>query len=219
MALTTVWDDTGKRLFEGGCDRGMMFPMENNAYTKGVVWNGLTSVQRSPTGGDANDLYADNILYATLRSVEKEQGTIEAYTYPDAFALCDGSALMGTGVVAYGQTRKMFGLTYRTRVGNEVDGFDHGYKIHILYGCTVSPSSQQHETINADPNAITFSWEFSCVGVADTTENVSLKPISHIVIDSTTVDSAKLAAFEETLYDGNTLPLPAAVRAAFASTP
>ena len=217
MAITATWDNTGERYFEGGCDRGMIFPMTNNAYGKGVVWNGLTSVQRSPTGGDANDLYADNILYATLRSVEKEQGTIEAYTYPDEFALCDGSASMGTGVVAYGQPRKMFGLTYRTRIGNETDGFDKGYKIHLLYGCTVSPSSQQHDTINSDPSAVTFSWEFSCAGTNDTTTGVTLKPISHIVIDSTKVDATKLTSFEETLYDGNAMPLPATVRSAFSS--
>lgn len=203
FALT--WDATGERFYETGVSRGVLYPAPtgsqtaetNSNYTAGVAWNGLTSVTESPDGAELNDLYADNIKYASLRSAETFGGTIEAYTYPDEFAVCDGSVTVATGVTIGQQNRVGFGLCYRTEVGNDtMSDSDDGYKLHLVYGCTASPSEKQYETVNDSPDAITFSWEFSTTPV-----NVSgHKPTSIIVIDSLKADATKLAALEAALY-------------------
>ena len=214
-ALT--WDQTTQRLYETGVDRGVLYPVTNNAYGTGVAWNGLTAVNESPSGAEPSDIYADNIKYLTLRSAETFGATIEAYTYPDEFAECDGSATVATGVTIGQQTRKSFGLCYRTLVGNDTDGQDHGYKLHLIYGCTASPSEKSYQTVNDSPEAITFSWE-----VATTPVNVEgHKPTAQLIVDSTKVDAAKLATLEGMLYGGAEsdpkLPTPAEVIALFAS--
>lgn len=203
-----VWDATGKKLYESGVDHGVLYPISNGAYPKGVVWNGLTSVSESPEGGDENAFYADNIKYGSLRGTEDFGGTIEAYTYPKEFEECDGSAEVAAGVVIGQQNRKTFGMSYRTLIGNDEDNLDHGYKLHLVWGATCSPSEKSYETINDSPEAITFSWEFKTVPVPVT----GWKPISVMTIDSTKADATKLAALEEILYGGDStearLPLP-----------
>lgn len=208
------WDETGEKLYETGVDHGVLYPMGQNGYGNGVAWNGLTTVTETPSGAEATKLYADNIKYLEIRSAEEFGGTIEAYTYPDEWAECDGSAALATGVYAGQQPRKVFGLCYRTVLGNDVDLDKHGYKLHIVYGCTASPSERSYATINDSPEAITFSWEFSSVPVNVTGH----KPVSCIVIDSTKVDATKLATLESILYGtgGTTtvaarLPLPAEI--------
>lgn len=208
------WDETGEKLYETGVDHGVLYPMGQNGYGNGVAWNGLTTVTETPSGAEATKLYADNIKYLEIRSAEEFGGTIEAYTYPDEWAECDGSAALTTGVYAGQQPRKVFGLCYRTVLGNDVDLDKHGYKLHIVYGCTASPSERSYATINDSPEAITFSWEFSSVPVNVTGH----KPVSCIVIDSTKVDATKLATLESILYGtgGSTtvaarLPLPAEI--------
>ena len=208
------WDETGEKLYETGVDHGVLYPMGQNGYGDGVAWNGLTTVTETPSGAEATKLYADNIKYLEIRSAEEFGGTIEAYTYPDEWAECDGSAALATGVYAGQQARKVFGLCYRTILGNDVDLDKHGYKLHIVYGCTASPSERSYATVNDSPEAITFSWEFSSVPV-----NVAgHKPVSCITIDSTKVDATKLATLESILYGtgGQTtvaarLPLPAEI--------
>ena len=192
-----VWDQTGERLYETGVDRGVLYLLDNTGkYNNGVAWNGLTGVTESPSGAEATDLYADNIKYLSMRSAETFGATIEAYTYPDEFAECDGSATLVTGVVIGQQNRKMFGLCYRTTLGNDVDLNDHGYKLHLIYGATASPSERAYATINDSPEAITFSWE-----LATTPVNVTgFKPTASITIDSTKADPDCLAALEEILY-------------------
>ena len=208
------WDETGEKLYETGVDHGVLYPMGQSGYGDGVAWNGLTTVTETPSGAEATKLYADNIKYLEIRSAEEFGGTIEAYTYPDEWAECDGSAALTTGVYAGQQPRKVFGLCYRTVLGNDVDLDKHGYKLHIVYGCTASPSERSYATINDSPEAITFSWEFSSVPVNVTGH----KPVSCIVIDSTKVDATKLATLESILYGtgGSTtvaarLPLPAEI--------
>ena len=208
------WDETGEKLYETGVDHGVLYPMGQSGYGNGVAWNGLTTVTETPSGAEATKLYADNIKYLEIRSAEEFGGTIEAYTYPDEWAECDGSAALATGVYAGQQPRKVFGLCYRTVLGNDVDLDKHGYKLHIVYGCTASPSERSYATINDSPEAITFSWEFSSVPVNVTGH----KPVSCIVIDSTKVDATKLATLESILYGtgGSTtvaarLPLPAEI--------
>lgn len=208
------WDETGEKLYETGVDHGVLYPMGQNGYGDGVAWNGLTTVTETPSGAEATKLYADNIKYLEIRSAEEFGGTIEAYTYPDEWAECDGSAALTTGVYAGQQPRKVFGLCYRTVLGNDVDLDKHGYKLHIVYGCTASPSERSYATINDSPEAITFSWEFSSVPVPVTGH----KPVSCITIDSTKVDATKLATLESILYGtgGQTtvaarLPLPAEI--------
>jgi len=214
------WDESGKRLFETGVDHGVLYVWddENDKYGDGVAWNGLTGVTESPDGAEANDLYADNIKYATLRSAETFGATIEAYTYPEEFNQCDGSVAAATGVYLGQQSRKTFGFSYRTKIGSDTDTDASSYKLHLVYGCTASPSERSYETINDSPDAITFSWE-----ITSTPVDVSgYKAVSSITIDSTKVDQTKLEAFEKTLYGDDsataTLPLPAAVIAAFATT-
>lgn len=212
------WDETGKRFYETGTDHGVLYPYSSGTPGEGVAWNGLTAVTESPSGAEATNLYADNIKYLALRSVEEFGGTIEAYTYPDEWAECDGSAEAAQGVRFNQQTRKVFGLCYRTRIGNDTDFDDHGYKLHLVYGATASPSEKAYQTVNDSPEAVTFSWEFETTPVDVT----GFKPVAHVEIDSTKADATKLAALEEILYgkDGTTgsttgvaprLPLPAEI--------
>lgn len=192
-----VWDQTGERLYETGVDHGVLYLLDQtNAYKNGYAWNGLTAVTESPSGAEPTDLYADNIKYLTMRSAETFGATIEAYTYPDEFAECDGSASIATGVVIGQQSRKTFGLCYRTTLGNDTDGNDYGYKLHLIYGATASPSEKSYATINDSPDAITFSWEITTTPVNVT----GLKPTACITIDSTKADADCLAALEEVLY-------------------
>ena len=192
-----VWDKTGERIFETGVKNGVLYPIDNKGvYSNGVAWNGLTAVTESPSGAEATPLYADDMKYLNLMSAEEFGATIEAYTYPDEFAECDGSASIATGVNIGQQARKIFGLSYKTTIGNDVDGNDHGYKLHIIYGAQASPSEKAYATINDSPEAITFSWE-----VTTTPVNVTgFKPTASLVIDSTKADKAKLTALEEILY-------------------
>ena len=204
-----VWDQTGERLYETGVKRGVLYVQDSRGtYPKGVAWNGLTAVTESPSGAEATPLYADDIKYLNLISTEELGGTIEAYTYPDEFAECDGSASIATGVYIGQQPRKTFGMCYTTTVGNDVDSNAHGYKLHLIYGALASPSEKAYSTINDSPEAITFSWEFSTTPVNVT----GFKPTANIVIDSTKATPEKLAALEKILY-GDTeveprLPLP-----------
>jgi len=192
-----TWDNTGERFYETGVKNGVLYPIQTGGvYSKGVAWNGLTAVTESPSGAEATALYADDIKYLNLLSNEEFGATIEAYTYPDEFAECDGSAALTTGVMIGQQKRKTFGLCYKTTLGNDVDGNDYGYKLHLIYGCLAAPSEKAYATINDSPEAITFSWE-----VTTTPVNVTgFKPTSQITIDSTKADKTKLAALEAVLY-------------------
>ena len=204
-----VWDAVGEHIFETGVRNGVLYLKDaQGAYSTGVAWNGLTSVSESPEGAEPTDLYADDIKYLTLMSAENFKATIEAYTYPDEFAECDGSATIANGVTIGQQSRKPFGLCYRTAIGNDTDGNEHGYKLHIVYGCQASPSEKQYSTINDSPEAITFSWEVSTTPV-----NVNgKKPTATLIIDSTKADKTKLTALEDILYGSESveprLPLP-----------
>lgn len=204
-----VWDATGERLYETGVKKGVLYVQSTSGtYPKGVAWNGLTAVTESPSGAEANAIYADDMKYLNLYSAEEFGATIEAYTYPDEFAECDGSAELVTGVVIGQQKRKAFGLCYRTVLGNDIQNDEYGYKLHIIYGAMASPSEKAYNTVNDSPEAITFSWEVTTtpVSVAD------MKPTASLVIDSTKADKAKLAALETILYGSETvdprLPLP-----------
>ena len=204
-----VWDQSGKRLYETGVDHGVLYPIQTGGvYSKGVAWNGLTAVTESPSGADVNDIYADNMKYLGLVGAEKFGATVEAYTYPDEFAECDGSVELVKGATIGQQNRKGFGMVYRTVIGNDVDGNEHGYKLHLIYGATAAPSEKAYNTINEDPEAITFSWELSTTPVNVTGH----KPTASLTIDSTKADPTKLAELEKILF-GDTeteprLPLP-----------
>ena len=204
-----VWDQSGQRFYETGVKNGVLYVQdESGAYPKGVAWNGLTAVTESPSGAEATPLYADDIKYLELYSAEEFGATIEAYTYPEEFEVCDGSEEVASGVVIGQQARKAFGLCYKTVIGNDVKGNDLGYKIHLIYGCKAAPSEKAYQTINDSPEAITFSWE-----VTTTPVNVEgFKPTSTLVIDSTKVDAEKLAAVEAKLFGSASeeamLPLP-----------
>lgn len=215
-ALT--WDETGKRFYETGVSKGVLYVQESTgAYGTGVAWNGLTAVTESPSGAEATPLYADDIKYLNLYSAEEFGATIEAYTYPEEFGECDGTAELATGVSIGQQTRKAFGLCYRTVIGNDVDGNEHGYKLHIIYGCMASPSEKAYATINDSPEAITFSWEITTTPVTVS----GMKPTASITIDSTKADATKLADLEKKLYgDASsepTLPLPDEIKTLMAS--
>ena len=200
-----TWDDAGKRLYETGVDRGVLYVYdpETSWYGNGVAWNGLTNVSESPSGAEPTPLYADNIKYLNLISNEEFGATVEAYTYPDEFAECDGSAEIATGVAIGQQKRKTFALAYRTKIGNDTDGNDHGYKIHLIYGCTAAPTEKGYATINDSPEAITFSWEISTTPI----EVAGFKPTACITIDSTKVNnSTKMTALEAKLYGTTEAP-------------
>lgn len=203
-----IWDATGERLYETGVKQGVLYVASAGAYPKGVVWNGLTAVTESPSGAEATPLYADDIKYLNLMSAEEFGATIEAYTYPDEFMECDGSAALTAGVYIGQQPRKTFGMCYRTVLGNDTENDAHGYKLHLIYGAMASPSEKAYATINDSPEAITFSWE-----VTTTPVNVTgHKPTASITIDSTKVDAEKLKALEAALYGSEEkeayLPLP-----------
>lgn len=195
--MKLVWDKTGEHFYETGVKNGVLYPMSvSGTYPKGVAWNGLTAITESPSGAEATALYADDIKYLNLMSNEEFGATVEAYTYPDEFAECDGSASLTEGVYIGQQARKTFGLCYRTTLGNDAKGNDYGYKLHIIYGAMASPSEKAYSTINDSPDAITFSWELSTTPVAV----ANFKPTASLTIDSTKVDAAKLTALEEILY-------------------
>ena len=213
-----VWDAIGDHIFETGVRNGVLYLKgAEGTYNTGVAWNGLTSVSESPEGAEPTDLYADDIKYLSLMSAENFKATIEAYTYPVEFEECDGSATIAKGVVIGQQPRKPFGLCYRTAIGNDTDGNEHGYKLHIVYGCQASPSEKQYSTINDSPEAITFSWEVNTTPV-----NVNgKKPTATLIIDSTKADKAKLTALEAILYGSEEaeprLPMPDEIAALMAT--
>lgn len=204
-----VWDKTGERLYETGVDHGVLYPIQTGGvYSKGVAWNGLSAVTESPSGAEASPFYADNIKYLNLMSAEEFGATIEAYMYPDEFAECDGSAEIATGVSIGQQARKVFGLSYRTLLGNDVDSNDYGYKLHLIYGALAAPSEKGYSTINDSPEPITLSWEITTTPI-----NVAgFKPTACVTIDSTKVNATKLKALEDILYGTDDvearLPLP-----------
>lgn len=215
-----VWDAVGERFYETGTKKGVLYPMANNAYPTGVAWNGLTSFSASPDGGEATDIYADDIKYLTLRSTENFKGTIEAYTYPDEFAECDGSAWIVPGVKIGQQSRKTFGFSFVSTKGNDTENDSYGYIIHLIWGATAAPSEKAYSTINDSPEAITFSWEISTIPTeVGTVNGVTYKPFAHMEIDSTkfteTAAKAKLTELEDALYGSENatarLPLPAEV--------
>lgn len=212
------WDQTSERLYETGVSKGVVYPQdERGEYPKGAAWNGLTAFTESPSGAEATALWADDIKYLSLMSVEEYGFTIEAYTYPDEFAECNGEAELAAGVTIGQQKRKAFGFSCRTIVGNDVDNNDHGYKLHLCYGCLAAPSEKGYSTVNDSPEAITFSWEVSTTPVSV----AGFKPTACLTIDSTKVDASKLAALEKILYgDAATearLPLPDEVAEIFAA--
>ena len=211
-----VWDETGKRLYETGVKQGVLYPIQaSGLYNKGVAWNGLTAVTESPSGAEASPQYADDIKYLNLVSAEEFGATIEAFTYPDEFAVCDGSVEIEPGVSVGQQSRKLFGMSYRTALGNDVEGTDHGYKLHLIYGALAAPSEKAYATINDSPEAITFSWEVTTTPVSVN----GFKPTASLTIDSTKVDSAKLSALENILYGSDVvdarLPFPDEVATLF----
>ena len=202
-----IWDKIGGRQYETGVSKGVLYPMSEGNYPKGVAWNGLIGVTESPEGAEATPLYADNIKYLNLMSAESFKATVEAYTYPDEFAACNGETELTTGVTIGQQTRNTFGMSYQTKVGNDADA-DAGYKIHLIYGALAAPSEKAYATVNDSPEAITFSWEVSTTPV----EVEGFKPTASLTIDSTKVSKEKMAAIEKILY-GDTeveprLPLP-----------
>ena len=205
--MKLVWDEVGKRFYETGVNKGVLYPQKDGAYPKGVAWNGLTAVTESPSGAEASPLYADNIKYLNLVSAEEFGATVEAYTYPDEFAACNGEAELAAGVSIGQQKRTPFGMSYQTKVGNDVDS-ELGYKIHLIYGALAAPSEKAYATVNDSPEAITFSWELTTTPVAVE----GFKPTACVVIDSTKVAADKLAALEAVLYGSEDaearLPLP-----------
>ena len=207
MAALT-WDNTGDRIYHTGVKNGVLYIPTNGAYTMGYAWNGLTSFTESPEGGEANDIYADDIKYLSLRSVENFKCTIGAYTYPDAFAACNGEASLMSGVTIGQQPRSPFGFSCVTTIGNDVDYDDHGYIIHLVYGCTAAPSEEDHQTINDSPEAIEFSWEIDTIPVAVTNK----KPTAHLEINSTKATANQMTAIKTILYGDAThdprMPLP-----------
>lgn len=196
------WDQVGQRLFETGTSNGVLFAtLPTGEYDAGVAWNGLVAVRQTPSGAEPTAIYADNLKYLELMSAEEFGGTIEAYTYPDKFMLCDGSAEVVPGANVSQQTRRTFGLAYKTLIGNDVLGDAYGYKIHVIYNARVSPSERSYETVNETPNAITFSWEFTTTAVPFEGEDYkTLRPTSHLVFDSTKLGAVVMAAIEDTLF-------------------
>lgn len=213
-----IWDPTGEKIYETGVDKGVLYPYADGKYDGGVAWNGLISVNESPSGAESTPLYANNKKYLNLRSSEDWAGSLSAYTYPDEFAECDGSASIAAGVTIGQQVRKQFGLSYRTLLGNDTEDTDHGYKIHIVYGCTAAPSELEHNTVNDTPEAIEMSWDLETTPV----EVEGFKPTATVVIDSTKVDSTALKAFEDIIYgsaDASArLPFPDEITSLFSKT-
>ena len=208
-----VFNGVGDRLFETGVKKGVLFVMgEGGTYEKGVVWNGLTAVTEKPSGAETTNLYADDVKYVVIYGAEEFEATIEAYTYPEEFEQCDGSAALVTGVNVGQQTRKTFAFCYTTSLGNDTEGQDFGYKIHIIYGCKAKPSEKSYSTINDSPEAVTFSWDVSTVPVPVE----GMNPTATVVIDSTRLDPSKLKALEDKLYGTESaeseLPLPDAIK-------
>lgn len=218
-AAALTWDAVGEHLYETGVDQVALFVMNGNTYGEGVAWNGVTAITESPSGADATNIYADNIKYLSLRSAENFGATIEAYSSPDEFDQCDGMATPATGVTIRQQTRKPFGLAYRTLVGNDTQSNDHGYQIHLIYNATAAPSEKAYQTVNESPEAITLSWELSTTPIA-IADHPELKPTAHITIDSTKVDDTKLKSFLAIIYGSDQanarLPLPKEVISHFA---
>lgn len=222
------WDQAGERLYETGVDHGVLYPQKNGEYPKGVAWNGLISVTESPSGAEDNPLYADNMKYLNIKSNEDYGATIECYTYPDEWGACNGEADLANGVTLGQQRRNTFGLSYRTNIGNDTDGNDHGYKLHLVYGCSASPSEKSYSTINDSPEAITFSYEITTTPIPVSGNDVDgnpFKPTAVITIDSTKVSKENLEALEKILYGtdeesgGDTtarLPLPDELKTIFA---
>lgn len=203
MAETLVWDAAGERLYETGVSKGVLFVSDGaGGWEDGVAWNGLTAVSESPSGAEPSPLYADNVKYLSLMSAEEFAATIEAYTYPDAFAECDGTAELSTGVLLGQQPRKKFALCYRTELGNDESGTEYGYKIHVIYGAMAAPTERAYQTVNDSPEAIAFSWELSTTPHAVTGH----APTALITIDSTKVEAADLTAIEESFYGDGTNP-------------
>ncbi|WP_130837526.1 hypothetical protein [Lachnoclostridium sp. Marseille-P6806] len=206
-----VWDAVGEKRYETGTDRGVLYPQVSGAYPKGVAWSGLISVTLSPSGGDENAFYADNIKYGSIRGAEDFGGTITSYYYPDEFAACDGSTSVATGVTISQQKRTPFGMCYRSLIGNDADGIGHGYTLHLIYNATVSPSEREYQTVNDSPEGIEFSHEFSTTPVG-VTKVEGAKPTALLEIDSTVVDAEKLKQLETILYGSDSadarLPLP-----------
>lgn len=204
-----TWDEIGSRFYETGVKNAVLYPMVNGAYSTGVPWNGITAVNENTSGAEITPLYADNIKYLNLISNEEYKATIEAYTYPDEFAECDGSAEIATGVSVGQQKRKPFGLSYVTLLGNDTDGTDYGYKIHLVYGAMAAPTDRSYGTVNDSPEAMTFSWEISTTPVE---VPAGFKPTASVTIDSTKVTSAQLTALKDILYgtasSSPRLPLP-----------
>lgn len=213
------WDGPGERIYETGIDRGVLYPKGSgeNPYNKGVVWNGLVKVDEKSTGAESEKKYADNIEYLNLMSAEKFEPTIEAFTYPDEFAECDGSKEIADGITVGQQNRKPFGLSYRTRIGNDEESDEFGYKIHLVYGGIASPTDKSYETINETPDAITFSWDITTTPV----DVPGHKPSAHVTVNSTKVAAADLKELEEILYGSETLeprlPLPSELITLFGS--
>lgn len=213
------WDQIGERSYETGIDHGVLYVMENGEYPKGVVWNGLTTVTESPSGAEANDIYADNMKYLTLRSAETFGLTIECLTYPDEWSACNGETSVAPGVKIHQQSRKMFGVSYRSIKGNDTEGNDHGYKLHLAYGCSASPSEEAYSTVNDSPDPITMSYEISTTPIPVEGH----KATSLFTIDSTLADPEKLKALEDILYGSDEgdaeprLPLPDEIIAMFAA--
>lgn len=223
--MTTLqWDRTGERLYETGVDRGVLYiPNGTGVYSSGFAWNGLTTVTEAPSGAESNPQYADNIKYLNLMSAEEFGATVEAFTYPDEFAQCDGTAMPQPGVSIGQQSRKPFGMSYRTRLGNDLQGSDYGYKLHLIYNATAAPSEKAFSTINDSPEAITFSWELTTTPVeVGTIGGVTYKPAASLTIDSSKVDAAALATLEQFLYGtagtDPSMPTPADVLALFSGT-
>lgn len=206
------WDAVGSRTYETGVDHGVLYPQKEGAYPKGVAWNGLISVSENPSGAEDNPLYADNMKYLNIKSAEELGATIECYTYPDEWDACNGEAELLPGVKLGQQSRNTFGFSYRTKIGNDTEGEDHGYKLHMLYGCSASPSERSYQTVNDSPEAITFSYEVSTTPVVLD----GFKPVASITIDSTKIEPEALAALEKVLYGDEEndakLPMPSELK-------
>ena len=214
-----TWDQVGERLYETGVDHGVLYlPDSSGSYDEGYAWNGLVTVTESPSGAESNPQYADNIKYLNLLSAEEFGATVEAFTYPDEFAQCDGTATPEPGLAIGQQSRKIFGLSYRTKVGNDSDGQDFGYKLHLIYGAQAAPSEKAYATVNDSPEALTFSWDLTTTPV----EVPGFKPSASLTVDSTKVDADALASLEDMLYgtagEDPSLPLPGDVIALFSGT-